>query len=78
MEKVEEVQAEDLQKDRKRCFTCSKKVGLLGTECKCCFVFCNTHRLPEAHNCKIDFRVRGQKELEKTVVKVENGKIAKI
>ena len=32
--------------DRKRCFDCKKKVGLLGVECKCGFVFCNKHRLP--------------------------------
>ncbi len=37
------------QLDKKRCFTCNKKTGLLGIECKCTFVFCNGHRLPEAH-----------------------------
>lgn len=45
-----------MQKDRKRCFQCNKKVGLLGTECKCKFVFCNAHRLPEDHQCDFDFR----------------------
>lgn len=69
---------EELQKDKKKCFSCNKKVGLLGTECKCCFVFCNAHRLPESHNCSFDFREKGQKDLEKTVVKVSNGKIVKM
>jgi predicted nucleic acid binding AN1-type Zn finger protein len=77
-EKAEEVKPEDPQKDRKRCYKCNKKVGLLGTESKCCLVFCNAHRLPEAHSCDFDFRVRGQKELEKTVIKVDHGKIIKI
>ena len=44
------------QKDRKRCFTCNKKIGLLGIECKCSFVFCNGHRLPEEHECEFDHR----------------------
>lgn len=58
--KTEQLQ-EDLQKDRKRCFNCQKKVGMLGTECKCKFVFCNSHRLPEAHNCSFDFKAAGHK-----------------
>ena len=44
------------QKDRKRCFTCNKKIGLLGIECKCSFVFCNGHRLPEEHECEFDHK----------------------
>lgn len=44
------------QKDKKRCFTCNKKVGLLGIECKCTFVFCNGHRMPENHQCDFDHK----------------------
>ncbi len=32
------------QKNRSRCFSCNKKVGLLGFDCKCGFVFCSAHR----------------------------------
>ena len=32
------------QKNRSRCFSCNKKVGLLGFDCKCGYVFCSTHR----------------------------------
>ena len=53
-------------------------MGLLGTECKCKFVFCNAHRLPESHHCEFNFREKGQKELEKTVVRVDKGKLAEI
>ena len=34
-----------------RCFTCQKKVGLTGFDCKCKHQFCGEHRLPEAHAC---------------------------
>jgi hypothetical protein len=32
--------ARPVQKNRTRCFTCSKKVGLTGFECRCSYVFC--------------------------------------
>jgi AN1-type zinc finger protein 5/6 len=51
-----EEKEEEKQVDRKRCFTCKKKVGLLGNECKCKFVFCNAHRLPEEHCCNFNFK----------------------
>ena len=52
-----------VQVDRKRCFTCKKKVGLLGIECKCTFVFCNGHRMPEDHECAFNHKAKGLKEL---------------
>jgi predicted nucleic acid binding AN1-type Zn finger protein len=50
-------------------------VGLLGIECKCGFVYCNGHRLPENHNCEFDHKMSGKDKLKKEVVKVYNGKI---
>ena len=44
------------QTNKKKCFSCSKKLGLLGIECKCGYVYCNGHRLPESHDCDFDFR----------------------
>ena len=44
-----------LQKKKKnRCFTCKKKVGLLGIKCRCENLFCTTHRQPEDHACEFD------------------------
>lgn len=34
----------ELQTKRDRCWTCKKKTGLTGFECRCGFVFCGTHR----------------------------------
>ena len=47
IKEIKEIEEAPKQADRKRCFNCKKKVGLLGIECKCGFVYCNTHRLPE-------------------------------
>jgi hypothetical protein len=46
MEELSLEPAKREQKDKKRCFDCNKKVGLLGIECKCSYVYCNAHRLP--------------------------------
>jgi predicted nucleic acid binding AN1-type Zn finger protein len=32
--------------------------------CKCEFVFCQSHSLPEYHECGFDFAVEGKKRLE--------------
>lgn len=62
-EEMEELSLEPLkkeQKDLKRCFNCSKKVGLLGVECRCGFVYCNGHRLPESHACDFNHHKQGK------------------
>lgn len=78
VEEMEELTLEPVKKeqvDRKRCFCCRKKVGLLGIECKCGFVYCNGHRLPENHECDYDHKERGKDKLRTEVVKVAKSKI---
>ena len=61
------------RKQLTKCKMCKKKVGLLGFPCKCSntydsdkiHVFCSTHRHPEEHNCPIDYKELGKKELGK-------------
>jgi hypothetical protein len=53
------------QKDKKRCFTCRKKVGFTGCECRCGFIFCGEHRYVEAHACKVDYKALSKAHLEK-------------
>ena len=44
---IEEIKEEEKkQDDKKKCYDCKRKIGLLGNECKCGFVFCKAHRLP--------------------------------
>lgn len=56
-----------VQKNRKRCFECRKKVGLTALECKCGFVFCGLHRFPDQHQCDFDFKTHDRDNLAKTL-----------
>jgi predicted nucleic acid binding AN1-type Zn finger protein len=48
-----------------RCFSCQKKVGLLGFKCRCDQTFCSTHRHADAHACPFDYKAAGREELAK-------------
>eukprot|EP01029_Cantina_marsupialis_P027404 TRINITY_DN76591_c0_g1_i1.p1 TRINITY_DN76591_c0_g1~~TRINITY_DN76591_c0_g1_i1.p1 ORF type:complete len:123 (+),score=2.39 TRINITY_DN76591_c0_g1_i1:71-439(+) len=54
-----------IQKNKKRCFQCRKKVGLTGTECQCGYIFCAAHRYPDEHECDFDFVAHHRSILEK-------------
>lgn len=63
--------SEPLKKKRKRekknrCFSCNKKVGLLGFECQCQHTYCSKCRMPEIHECSVDYK--SQKKVLKKVV----------
>ena len=56
-----------------RCGKCNKKTSIYGINCKHCSIeYCKYHRLPEDHNCGIDFISLGRKQL-----KMDNPLIAK-
>ena len=74
----QEPKKEEIQGDKSRCFKCNKRVGLLGVECKCCLVFCNLHRMPESHECQIDYRKLGKEKLSKEQILVAPSKITEI
>ncbi|KAJ7993012.1 hypothetical protein DPEC_G00268030 [Dallia pectoralis] len=46
----------DKNKKKKRCFTCRKKVGLTGFDCRCGNLFCAIHRYSDKHDCPYDYR----------------------
>ena len=66
------------QKDRTRCFVCSKKVGLTGFTCRCKYVFCGTHRYADKHDCQIDYKSLGREEVAKHNPAVVASKVDKI
>ena len=39
-----------------RCGGCNKKVGVMGFKCRCGTTFCGSHRYPEDHRCRFDFK----------------------
>jgi predicted nucleic acid binding AN1-type Zn finger protein len=53
---------------RVKCKCCQKKLDAVQATCgvcKCGFVFCSQHRLPESHECSYDHRKDGLAKLQK-------------
>lgn len=68
-----------MDKVKKRCAFCNKKLKSLGTwKCQCDNTYCTKCRMPEKHNCTFDFAQSQKKKLETQLVKVECDKIIKI
>ncbi|XP_057679211.1 AN1-type zinc finger protein 3-like [Corythoichthys intestinalis] len=62
------------QKNRRRCFSCQSKLELVQQElgsCRCGYVFCMLHRLPEQHDCLFDHLGRGREEAVLKMVKLD-------
>jgi hypothetical protein len=66
------------QPNRGRCFTCSKKVGLLGFECRCGYVFCSGHRHAQDHTCSFDYAAFDRERLAKANPLVAGSKLDKL
>ncbi|CAL8349296.1 AN1-type zinc finger protein 5 [Gadus morhua] len=49
-------QTPDKNKKKNRCFSCRKKVGLTGFDCRCGNLFCAIHRYSDKHDCPYDYR----------------------
>lgn len=54
-----------VQKNKKRCWECKKKVGLTGITCRCGYVYCSSHRYGDQHNCTFDYKAADRAELAK-------------
>lgn len=65
--KEEEAKEEEkpVQKNKKRCWECKKKVGYTGIECRCGYVYCGSHRYADQHDCTFDFKKADRAELAK-------------
>ncbi|KAL4624279.1 AN1-type zinc finger protein 3-like [Arapaima gigas] len=62
------------QKSRRRCHRCQSKLELVQQElgsCRCGYVFCMLHRLPEQHDCLFDHLGRGREEAVLKMVKLD-------
>jgi len=68
----------ELQAKKERCWSCNKKVGLLGHECRCGYIFCSVHRYAEDHKCDYDFKENGRKYLTEQNPIVSAPKVPKI
>ena len=63
---------------RGRCFTCRKKLGLTGFQCKCGNYYCAMHRYSDKHDCDYDYKKAGRENLSKDNPAVISDKIVKI
>jgi len=54
-----------VQVNTSRCWTCNRKIGLLGFQCKCEFYFCSEHSSEKRHECSFDFKAQGKQYLTK-------------
>ncbi|XP_029622700.1 AN1-type zinc finger protein 3 isoform X2 [Salmo trutta] len=62
------------QKRSRRCHRCQTKLELVQQElgsCRCGYVFCMLHRLPEQHDCLFDHLGRGREEAVLKMVKLD-------
>ncbi|KPP70162.1 hypothetical protein Z043_111032 [Scleropages formosus] len=71
-------QTPDKNKKRNRCFTCRKKVGLTGFDCRCGHLFCAVHRYSDKHECPFDYRGAAAARLRKENPIVVAEKIQKL
>lgn len=59
-------ESKPVQTDTTKCWSCKRKVGLMGISCKCGYTYCSKHRIPEEHDCEFDFKGASYaKDLEK-------------
>jgi hypothetical protein len=66
------------QLNKSKCWQCSKKVGLLGLECACKYIFCKKCHFSENHQCTFDFLSSHQKQLKKDNPIIQASKLIRI
>ncbi|KAG7332768.1 hypothetical protein KOW79_004602 [Hemibagrus wyckioides] len=71
-------QTPDKNKKKNRCFSCKKKVGLTGFDCRCGNLFCAIHRYSDKHDCPYDYRGAAAAQIRKENPIVVAEKIQKL
>jgi len=65
--------AKPVQANKGRCFSCRAKIPLAKQQinkCRCEYVFCDSHRYPDKHDCDFDYAGTGRLQLAKSNPKV--------
>ncbi|XP_028672259.1 AN1-type zinc finger protein 5 [Erpetoichthys calabaricus] len=65
-------------KKKNRCFTCRKKLGLTGFDCRCGNFFCGIHRYSDKHSCPYDYKTEAAEKIRKENPIVVAEKIQKL
>ena len=53
------------QTDPSRCWSCKRRVGLLGFKCRCKNTYCSKHRHASEHECTFDYLTANKQQLAK-------------
>mmetsp|Transcript_18070 Transcript_18070/g.60491 ORF Transcript_18070/g.60491 Transcript_18070/m.60491 type:complete len:156 (-) Transcript_18070:697-1164(-) len=67
-----------VQTNTGRCWTCNKKIGLTGFQCRCGYFYCPGHRYADQHSCPFDYKKMGRDQVAKANPVVQAAKITKI
>ena len=73
----EEAPPKKVQVNTSRCWTCNRKIGLLGFQCKCEYYFCAEHRYSDKHECLFDYKTQARKQLEQQNPTIAPSKLEK-
>ncbi|PKU29421.1 an1-type zinc finger protein 5-like [Limosa lapponica baueri] len=57
--------SEKPKQKKNRCFTCRKKIGLTGFDCRCGNLFCAIHRYSDVHACPYDYKAEAAEKIRK-------------
>uniref|UniRef100_A0A8C0QSJ7 ZFAN5 protein n=1 Tax=Chelonoidis abingdonii TaxID=106734 RepID=A0A8C0QSJ7_CHEAB len=57
--------SEKPKQKKNRCFTCRKKIGLTGFDCRCGNLFCAIHRYSDMHSCPYDYKAEAAEKIRK-------------
>ncbi|XP_069505599.1 AN1-type zinc finger protein 5-like [Ambystoma mexicanum] len=63
---------------KSRCFTCRKKLGLTGFDCRCRNLFCAVHRYSDKHDCPYNYKAEAAEKIRKENPMVVAEKIQKL
>ncbi|NXI42568.1 ZFAN5 protein, partial [Galbula dea] len=74
----EKAAAEKPKQKKNRCFTCRKKIGLTGFDCRCGQLFCAIHRYSDMHACPYDYKAEAAEKIRKENPVVVAEKIQKL
>jgi len=72
------IQVNQVQTKKNRCYHCGKKVPLTAQTCKCGHVFCDMHHFFKNHDCLFDYKKEGETSLHKCNPVVTSEKVTKI
>ncbi|KFW08033.1 AN1-type zinc finger protein 5 [Eurypyga helias] len=70
--------SEKPKQKKNRCFTCRKKIGLTGFDCRCGNLFCAIHRYSDMHACPYDYKAEAAEKIRKENPIVVAEKIQKL